>query len=256
MNNVLAIAHRELKSYFASPIAYIVIGFAALLFGFFFVNLLLYFDRMSLQAGSGFGGPESVNVNEMLISPLFLNISVILLFTLPLVTMRTYSEEKRTGTIELLLTAPLTDLQIVLGKFLGGLVLYLAMLGITVIHIGFLFAFGNPEWRPVLTGYLGLLLMGGCFLSLGLFVSSLTRNQIVAGMVTFAVFLMFWIINWISAFTGPTTQSVLNYLSITEHLNDFARGVIDTKHLVYYFSFIAFSLFLTVRAVDSERWRG
>ena len=256
MNNVLAIAHRELKSYFASPIAYIVIGFAAILFGFFFINLLYYFDRMSLQAGSGFGGPTSVNVNEMLISPLFLNVSVILLFTLPLVTMRTYSEEKRTGTIELLLTAPLTDLQIVLGKFLGGLVLYLAMLGITVIHIGFLFAFGNPEWRPVLTGYLGLLLMGGCFLSLGLFVSSLTRNQIVAGMVTFAVFLMFWIINWISSFSGPTTQNVLNYLSITEHLNDFARGVIDTKHLVYYFSFIAFSLFLTVRAVDSERWRG
>jgi ABC-2 type transport system permease protein len=256
MNNVLAIAHRELKSYFASPIAYIVIGFAAILFGYFFINLLYYFDRMSLQAGSGFGGPESVNVNEMLISPLFLNVSVILLFTLPLVTMRTYSEEKRTGTIELLLTAPLTDLQIVLGKFLGGLVLYLAMLGVTVIHIGFLFAFGNPEWRPVLTGYLGLLLMGGCFLSLGLFVSSLTRNQIVAGMVTFAVFLMFWIINWISSFTGPTTQNVLNYLSITEHLNDFARGVIDTKHLVYYFSFIAFSLFLTVRAVDSERWRG
>jgi len=256
MNNVLAIAHRELKSYFASPIAYIVIGFAAILFGFFFINLLYYFDRMSLQAGSGFGGPTSVNVNEMLISPLFLNVSVILLFTLPLVTMRTYSEEKRTGTIELLLTAPLTDLQIVLGKFLGGLVLYLAMLGITVVHIGFLFAFGNPEWRPVLTGYLGLLLMGGCFLSLGLFVSSLTRNQIVAGMVTFAVFLMFWIINWISSFSGPTTQNVLNYLSITEHLNDFARGVIDTKHLVYYFSFIAFSLFLTVRAVDSERWRG
>jgi ABC-2 type transport system permease protein len=98
--------------------------------------------------------------------------------------------------------------------------------------------------------------MGGCFLSLGLFVSSLTRNQIVAGMVTFAVFLFFWVINWISTFMGPTMQSVLNYMSITEHLNDFARGVLDTKHFVYYTTFIAFSLFLTVRAVDSERWRG
>ena len=256
MSNVLAIAHKELKGYFASPIAYIVIGFSAILFGWFYINLLYFFDRISLQAGAGFGVPESVNVNEMLISPLFLNVSVILLFTLPLVTMRTYSEEKRSGTIELLLTSPLTDVQIVAGKFLGGLALYGAMLAVTLVHIGFLFAFGNPEWLPVLTGYLGLLLMGGCFLSLGLFVSSLTSNQIVAGMVTFAIFLMFWVINWISTFTGPITQNILNYLSITEHLNDFARGVVDTRHLVYYLSFIAFSLFLTVRAVDSERWRG
>ena len=256
MSNILAIAHKELKGYFASPVAYVVIGFSAILFGWFFINLLYYFDRTAMQAGSGFQGPQAVNVNELLISPLFLNVSVILLFTLPLITMRTYAEEKRSGTIELLLTSPLTDLQIVIGKFLGGLVLYAAMLAVTIVHMAFLFAYGNPEWRPVATGYLGLLLMGGCFLSLGLFVSSLTRNQIIAGMVTFAVFLMFWVINWIATFMDPTPQAVLNYLSITEHLNDFARGVIDTKHLVYYLSFIAFSLFLTVRAVDSERWRG
>jgi ABC-2 type transport system permease protein len=256
MNNVLAIAHKELKGYFASPVAYVVIGFSAILFGWFFINLLYYFDRAALQAGAGFEGPQAVNVNEMLISPLFLNVSVILLFTLPLITMRTYAEEKRSGTIELLLTSPLTDFQIVMGKFLGSVVLYAAMLAVTLVHMGFLFAFGNPEWRPIATGYLGLLLMGSCFLSLGLFISSLTKNQIIAGMVTFAVFLLFWVINWIASFTGPTMQAVLNYLSITEHLNDFARGVIDTKHLVYYVSFIAFSLFLTVRAVDSERWRG
>ena len=256
MSNILAIAHKELKAYFASPIAYIVIGFSAILFGWFFVNLLYYFDRMSLQAGMGMGGPDSVNVNEMLIGPLFMNVSVILLFTLPLITMRTYAEEKRSGTIELLLTSPLTDLQIVMGKFLGGLVLYGAMLAVTLVHMAILFTYGNPEWRPIAAGYLGLILMGACFLSLGLFVSSLTRNQIIAGMVTFAVFLMFWVVNWIATFMGPTSQAVLNYLSITEHLNDFARGVIDTKHLVYYLSFIAFSLFLTVRAVDSERWRG
>ena len=256
MNNILAIAHKELKGYFASPVAYVVIGFSAILFGWFFINLLYYFDRTQMQAGSGFQGPQAVNVNEILISPLFLNVSVILLFTLPLITMRTYAEEKRSGTIELLLTSPLTDLQIVIGKFLGGMVLYLAMLAVTLVHVGFLFVYGNPEWRPVATGYLGLVLMGGCFLSLGLFISSLTKNQIIAGMVTFAVFLMFWVINWIATFMDPTPQAVLNYLSITEHLNDFARGVVDTKHLVYYFSFIAFSLFLTVRAVDSERWRG
>jgi ABC-2 type transport system permease protein len=256
MNNILAIAHKELKAYFASPIAYIVIGFASILFGYFFLSLLYYFDRLSLQAGMGMGGPESVNVNDMLIGPFFMNVSVIILFTLPLVTMRTYAEEKRSGTIELLLTSPLTDFQIVMGKFIGALVLYAAMLAVTLVHVGILFVFGNPEWRPVATGYLGLLLMGGCFLSLGLFVSSLTKNQIAAGMITFAVFLMFWVINWIASFTGPTMQSVLNYLAITEHLNDFTKGVLDTKHLVYYVSFIAFSLFLTVRSVDSERWRG
>ena len=256
MNNILAIAHKELKSYFASPVAYVVIGFSAILFGWFFINLLYYFDRTQMQAGSGFQGPQAINVNEIMISPLFLNVSVILLFTLPLITMRTYAEEKRSGTIELLLTSPLTDLQIVMGKFLGGLVLYGAMLAVTLVHMAILFTYGNPEWRPIAAGYLGLILMGACFLSLGLFVSSLTRNQIIAGMVTFAVFLMFWVVNWIATFMGPTSQAVLNYLSITEHLNDFARGVIDTKHVVYYLSFIAFSLFLTVRAVDSERWRG
>ncbi len=254
MNNVLAIAHKEIKAYFASPIAYIVVGFSAILFGWFFVNLLLYFDRMALQAAAG--GPDTLNVNEMLIGPLLQNVAVVLLFTLPLVTMRTYSEEKRAGTIELLLTSPLTDVDIVLGKFLGAFVLYAAMLAVTAVHVGLLFLFGQPEWRPILTGYLGVLLMGSCFLSLGLFISSLTKNQIVAGMITFAVFLMFWVINWIASFAGPTMQVVLNYLSITEHLNDFTRGVIDTKHVVYYLSFIGFSLYLTVRSVDTERWRG
>jgi gliding motility-associated transport system permease protein len=255
MSNILAIAHKELKGYFASPIAYIVIGFFALLFGYFFYALLIYFDRQSMQA-AGFGGANAVNINESLIRPVFLNTTVINLFILPMITMRTYSEEKRSGTIELLLTSPLTDFQIIVGKFLGAMALYAAMLAVTLIHVSVLFAFGNPEWRPIVTAYVGLLLMGGCFISLGLLISSLTKNQIVAGMVTFAVFLMLWVINWIASFTGPTTQSVLNYLSITDHLDDFTKGVVDTKHLVYYLSFIAFGLFLTARSVDTERWRG
>jgi len=251
MSNVLAIARKELSAYFASPIAYVVIGFFALMFGFFFYSLLLYFDRQSLQAAG-----QAVNVNEQFLRPVFLNATVILLFVLPLVTMRTYSEEKRSGTIELLLTAPLTDLQIILGKFLGAMGLYAAMLAITLVHVGLLFVFGSPEWRPVVTTYFGLLLMGGCFISIGLLISSLTKNQIVAGMITFGVFLMLWVINWIASFMGPTTQQVLNYLSITDHLDDFTKGIVDTKHLVYYISFITFGLFLTARSVDTERWRG
>jgi ABC-2 type transport system permease protein len=255
MNNILAIAQREIKAYFGSPIAYIVIGFFVLMFGYFYYALLMFFDQNSLRM-AGMGGPQTANINEQMIRPVFLNSSVILLFVLPLVTMRTYSEEKRSGTIELLLTAPLTDFQIIMGKFLGAMTLYAAMLGVTLIHIGILFAFGEPEWWPVVTAYLGMLLMGGCFIAVGLLISSMTKNQIVAGMITFAVFLMLWVINWIASFTGPTTQAVLNYLSITGHLDDFTNGVLDTRHLVYYVSFIAFGLFLTARSVDTERWRG
>lgn len=258
MSNILAIAQKELKSYFASPIAYIVIGFFALLYGYFFVALLAFFERQSMQmANMGMmGEAPTMNINQQLIRPLLMNASVIVLFVLPMITMRTYAEEKRSGTIELLLTAPLTDFQIIMGKFLGAMALFTAMLAVTVVHMAVLFAYGNPEWRPIVTGYLGLLLMGGCFISVGLLISSLTRNQIVAGMVTFAVFLMLWVINWIGSFSGPTTQQVLDYLSITNHLDDFTKGVIDTKHLVYYISFIAFGLFLTARSVDTERWRG
>jgi ABC-2 type transport system permease protein len=254
MNNILAIAHKELKSYFSTPIAYVVIGFFALLFGYFFYAMLIIFNSQSAQfEGQGGGGAD---INQQLIRPLFLNASVILLFVLPLITMRTYSEEKRSGTIELLLTSPLSDVQIILGKFLGAMALYAAMIAITVIHMALLFSYGNPEWKVVVTGYIGLLLMGGGFISVGLLISSLTKNQIVSGMVTFAVFLLLWVINWIASFTGPTTQSVLNYLSITDHFDDFTKGILDTKHLVYYFSVMSFGLFLTARSVDTERWKG
>jgi ABC-2 type transport system permease protein len=255
MRNVMAIAEREVRAYFSSPIAYVVIGFFSLLYGYFFYALLSYFERQSMQMGMGQPG-QVMNINQMLIGPVLVNSTVILLFVFPAITMRTYSEEKRQGTIELLLTSPLTDVEIILGKFLGAMLLYSAMLAVTVIHLSLLFLYGNPEWKPIATGYLGLLLMGGCFLSVGLLISSLTKNQVVAAMATFAVFLMLWVINWIGAFVGPTAQAVLQHLSITEHFDDFSRGIIDTKHLVYYLSFIAFGLFLTMKSVDSERWRG
>ena len=255
MNNILAIAHKELKAYFASPIAYVVIGLFALMFGYFYYALLGIFIEQGMRMMGMQGGPTQ-NVNEQMIRPLFLNTSVLLLFLLPMITMRTYAEEKRSGTIELLLTAPLTDVQIIMGKFLGAMAVYVAMLAVTFVHIGVLFAFGTPEWIPIATGYLGLLLMGACFISVGLLISSFTRNQIVAGTITFAVFLLLWVINWVGPLTGPRMSPVLDYMSITSHLDDFTRGVVDTKHVVYYVSFIAFGLFLTARSVDTERWRG
>ncbi len=256
MRNTLAIAQKELKSYFAGPIAYIAIGLWALLYGYFFIAILQYFVRQSLQMGQFGMAPQAINVNQALIRPLLQNVTIMILFTMPMVTMRTYSEEKRSGTIELLLTSPLTDFQIVMGKFLGAMALYGIMLLVTLIHIGLLFVYGNPEWKPIVTAYIGILLLGGCFVSLGLFISSLTKNQIVAGMTTFAVFLLFWIITWIGSFSGPTVDKLTQYLSIIDHLDDFTKGVLDTSHLIYYLSFITFGLFLTVKAVDTERWRG
>jgi ABC-2 type transport system permease protein len=257
MTNILAIAQKELKSYFSSPIAYVVIGFWSLLYGYFFVAILSYFMRQSMQMNQfGMQGPQSMNVNQQLIRPLLQNVNILVLFLMPMVTMRTYAEEKRSGTMELLLTSPVTDFQIILGKFLGAMALYGAMLAVTLIHIGLLFVYGHPEWKPIVTTYIGLLLFGGCFVSLGLFISSLTKNQIVAGMVTFAVFLLLWIITWIGSFSGPTVDKITQYVSILDHLDDFGKGVLDTTHLIYYLSFISFGLFLTAKSVDSERWRG
>jgi len=197
-----------------------------------------------------------MNINQNVIRYVLQNASVIILFIMPMITMRTYSEEKRSGTIELLLTSPLTDVEIILGKFFGALGLYIAMLAVTLPYMGILFYYGNPEWRPLVAGYLGLVLMGGAFVSLGLLISSTTNNQIVAGIVSFVVFLLLWIVGWFADSAGPTIGPITSWLSITEHFDDFSKGIIDTKHVLYYLSLITFGLFLTAKSVDTERWRG
>ena len=255
MGNILTLAQKELRAYFVSPIAYVLLVFFALLFGYFYVSSINFMVQLSMGQ-FGMGGPQIININEFMIRPLFGNTAVILLFMLPMLTMRSFAEEKRSGTIELLLTSPLTDVQIILGKFLGAMALYTLMLSLTLVHIGVLFWYGEPEWAPVLSGYLGLLLMGGSFISIGLAISSMTKNQIVAGVSTFAVLLLFWIINWMGDASGTMTQSVLAYLSILEHLDDFSKGVIDTTHVTYYVSFITLGLFLTAKSMDMARWNG
>ena len=255
LRNITAIAGKELRGYFGSPIAWVMMGLFAILFGYFYTVYLAYFVRQGMQAQFG-GGPPTQNINMDMIRPLLSNASVLILFLLPMVTMRTYAEEKRSGTIELLLTSPLTDFEIVMGKFLGAVGLYAGLLGVTLIYISILFIFGNPEWKPVATGYLGLFLLGSCFISVGLFISSTTKNQMVAAAATFVLALLFWIMDWSSDSAGPTLGPLLQYLSITQHFDDFGKGVIDTKHLVFYLSFIGFGLFLAVKSVDSDRWRG
>src|SRR5258708_7064238 len=187
----MAIADKELRSYFSSPIAYIIIGFFLLPFGVFFYLYLTMFVRQSMQM-TQFGG--AMNLNQQVIRYVLQNASVIILFIMPMITMRTYSEEKRSGTIELLLTSPVTDAEIILGKYLGALGLYAAMLAVTLLYVAILFVYGNPEWRPIVAAYLGLLLMGGAFVSIGLLISSTTNNQIVAGVVTFVVLLLLWVL--------------------------------------------------------------
>lgn len=255
MSNVWALARREVQSYFSSPVAYVVLALFIFLFGYFFSDYLFVFLERSMGRG-GFGGPaETLNLNQDLIRFLFLTTSVVLLFLIPMLTMRSFAEEIRSGTIELLLTSPLTDFQIVLGKFLGALALYAAMLALTSLHMAILFFFGDPEWKPLLVGYAGMLLLGAAFISFGLLFSSLTRNQIVAGFLTFGTFLFLWLIEYAESWAGPASGFV-TYLSMTKHLEEFAKGVIDSRDVVYYLSFVAFGLFLSKQSLESLRWRG
>jgi ABC-2 type transport system permease protein len=252
--NTMTIARKELNSYFRSPIAYGVMAFFALIAGYFFYIAVRYFMQNSIQSAM-MGQSSPMDMNELIIRPLLSNVSVIGLFLIPMITMRLFAEEKRTGTIELLVTSPLTDLEIILGKWIAAMVLYTAMLGLSALSIVILFAYGKPDWRPILVGYLGLLLQGGCLLAIGTFISTCTRNQIVAGVASFAICLLLWVLDWVSSFGSTVTDRVLAYLSVLGHFDSFSKGVLDTKDIVYYLSVIFVGLFLTARSMESLRWR-
>lgn len=196
-----------------------------------------------------------MNVNEMVIRPLLMNTAVVSLFMVPFITMRLFAEEKKTGTIELLMTSPLTDLQIITGKFIAALLLYACMLAITFLYLLLLFQYGNPDWKPMLSGYLGLLLLGGCFLAIGLMFSTMTGNQLIAVVLTFGFLLFLWVIDWAGEYATGTVAEVAKYLSLTGHIDNFSKGVIDLRDGVYYVSLIALALFMTARSVESVRWR-
>ncbi len=259
MSKTLAIFQKEMKHFFYSPIAYIVIAAFTIIAGIFFYLYLSSFVEAAfmdmIRSQQYRMPPQKFNVNLQLIRPYFWNTALISLFVLPLVTMRLYSEEKKSKTVELLYTSPLTVSQIVLGKFFAGVVFYIVMLVPTMFFMGLLFAYGNPELGPVLSGYLGLILLGSAFISGGLFISSLTENQIIAAIGGFGLALVLWIIGWAANYSGPGLASVLNYLSIINHFEDFAQGVIDTKHVFYYLLFSTFGIYLTMKSVESTRWR-
>jgi ABC-2 type transport system permease protein len=254
MKNVLLICKKELNSYFASPIAYLLMAFFALIFGFGFYTATRDMVRFSFMAQMQ-GQMQPQNVNDAIIRPLLGFASTIALFLIPMITMRTFAEEKRSGTIELLLTSPTRDIEIIIGKWLGAMLLYLCILGMSMLNVVMLFAWGKPDLKPVLVAYLGLILQGGCLLAIGVFISTMTRNQIVAGGVTFFVCLLLWLLSWFTAFDSSGAAQVVNYLSIVTHFENFSKGVLDTKDVVFYASMIFFCLFMTSRAMESLRWR-
>jgi len=255
MKNIWAIFKKEIKTYFTSPIAYVVITVFLVLIGFFFYSLIWWFNSQSLQMAQNQYSYQQLNINQMVYSPLFQNMSIILLLMIPLLTMRLFSEEKKINTDELLYTCPISINQIILGKYFASLFVLLAMLFLTGILSIFTFAYGNPELVPILNGYLGLFLQGAAFIAVGIFFSSLTENQIVAAILTFGTLLLFWILNWASYSAAGMWKSVLNYLSFIQHFDDMTRGILDTTDLVYYISFIFLGLFLTHSVIQSRRWR-
>ena len=254
MRNVFIICRKELRSYFVSPVAYLLLAMFAIIFGFFFWNILGFFIREGTEAMMS-GQMFPMNLNERVIRPLLSNISVVGLFLIPMISMRLFAEEKRTGTIELLATSPVSDLQVILGKWTAAIVLYGGMLLLSAVNFVFLFKYGRPDWKPLAIGYLGLLLQAGALLAIGTFISTLTKNQIIAGAVTFAVCLLLWILEWVTGFDTATWARVLAYMSVITHFESFSKGLLDSKDAIFYVTLIFLGLFLTARSMESLRWR-
>jgi ABC-2 type transport system permease protein len=252
--NVLTICRKEIGTYFRSPIAYGVMAFFALVTGwFFYAGVAVYLAQVIRS--SMMGGALPLNVDEIVVRNVLSNTAVVGLFVIPMITMRLFAEEKRSGTIELLATSPLRDFEIIVGKWMAAMVLYLGMLFITFVNLSVLFVYGKPDWRPMLVGYLGLILMGGSLLAIGTFVSTWTKNQIVAGTAGFGICLMLWVLEWSTSFSSSVTGRVASYISVLSHFDSFSRGVLDSKDIVYYVTMIVFGLFLTARSMESMRWR-
>lgn len=247
MSNLIALTARELKSLWYSSIAYVVGALFLLLQGWVFWLLVAVLndprvDPSFTMAQFFFGGT------------FFFWFSV--LIVAPLLTMRTFSEEKRTGSIEFLLTAPVTDTQVVLAKFLGSWIAYLLLWVPTLVFFGLLRTLTPFDWGPVLTGYIGTALLGSVLISVGVLASSLTRNQVIAAVLSFVALLLLFSIGLLDIFVSdPEAKRSLQYLSLMEHLRAFAKGILDTRPISFYLSITAIALFLTGRVIGSPRWR-
>ena len=256
MHRLIAIYQRELSYFYNSTVAYVVITIFTVLAGYFFYNLVAFFSMISMQAMQAPGGPQGLSITETVLQPLYGNLSIIMLLVMPLLTMRLLSEERKTGTAELLFTYPISDWDAILGKYLATMTVFVSMLAITLVFPLLLTRYLTPEWGPILTSYLGLTLLGMAFVAMGLFFSSLSENQLVAGILTFGCAMLFLIIGWIQPFVSANVAAIVAQISILEHFESFSKGVVDSNDVVYYVNFSALFLFLCSRILESNRWRG
>ncbi|MDY6862188.1 MAG: ABC transporter permease [Thermodesulfobacteriota bacterium] len=255
MKNILAIAQKEVKTYFISPIAYVVLTIFFVIYGFLTFNILSYFNLQCMQYRQYNQGFPEFSISQFVLEPSLHNMGFIFLLIAPFLTMRLFAEESKGKTMDLLLTSPLYLFEIILGKFLSVAFFLIILLLITFYFPATLFVIANPELPPLFSGYLGIFLMGSAFLSIGIFASSLTENQIIAAVITFGILLFFWIVGWASHMVGEPWSTVLKYLSFIEHNERFISGLIDTRDIVYYLSITVFGLFLSHRVLESRRWR-
>lgn len=253
MKTILAITRKELEQYFASPIAYIVVALLMIILGiFFYIYLTLYMQQVAQSAQ--YGG-EGVDLSQNIMRPFFANAAFFFLIIFPMLTMKLFAEEKKLGTYELLMTSPISISQLVIGKFLGVLTLMIAILVLLLIYPATLYVFGGrPDIGPILTGFLGLFLLGSAFVAIGLFTSSVTDSQIVAAVLCFVFLILFWIINWISR-SEAWYGKVLQYISIYQRFDDFTKGILNLNDAFYYVSFAFVSLFITGIVLQSQRWK-
>lgn len=238
MKNTLTIGLKEFRSYLASPMAYLVIAVFLIFTGAFFTLL------------SPFNSPT---FNETSLKGFLQPASIMLLLFGPLLTMRLVAEERKLGTIELLMTAPVRDSEIIFGKFLGGVGILLVMLVLTVYYPVMLYAFGDPDAGPIITGYLGLFLLGCVSLSIGTFSSSLTSNQLLAAVVGGGILVAFWFVGLGTDFLPSGLKEIVSYISLSSYSPDFMKGVLDTRAVVYYLSVAALFLFLGIRSLENSR---
>ncbi len=254
MKKIWTIAWKDFRTYFTSPIAYVIIAIFLLIMGWMFFWNLSHFNQQALQYQS-FKMGKGMSITDGIIRPLYGNMNVIFLFLVPFITMRLFAEERKLQTIQLLLTSPVKLSEMVIGKFLSSFLLVSTMLALTVVYPIVLYIYGNLDVGPVVTSYLGTLLLFSCYLAVGVLCSSMTENQILAGAMTFGGCLFLWLINWASQSAGPVYSDILDYLSLIQHYNNFSQGIIQTSDVIFYLSFVATGLFLTHRVLDSYRWR-
>jgi len=256
MTPVQTIVAKELRSYFVSPVVYVVSGVFLLTFGFLAYLYIVFTGAQAIQLMQMQGGTAQINLNDLVFRNLFASMRFVLLLILPILTMRLFAEERKLRTFEFLITAPVRIIEIVIGKFLGVYIIFLGILLLTTLVPIVLSLFSDFDWYPVLSGYLGLALLGALFLAVGVFASAITENQIVAAFTSFGLLLMLWLLAGLGSILGDTVSGqLISYLSFMEHYDRFVHGLIDTKDLVYYLSGLTLMLFLSHRVVDSTRWK-